>query len=300
MQRLLEDLKIGFHGEVLEQESLSAHTSWKLGGPADLFLVPRSRADLQFALRVIQKNKHSWLVIGNGSNLLVSDLGFRGVVIQLGQLVKIEFLPDGKVEAESGAQLGHLIKACCRKGLGGLEELSGIPGMVGGALLMNAGAIETEIGTLVSQVYLTDGQKEWALRREQVDFEYRHSGLDGKGVITRTLLQLKAADPKELEQRCSKVLARRSAVQKVFGAHAGSVFKNPVGEKAWKLIDKAGLRGRRIGSAEVSNEHCNHIVNLGGASSAEVMALVEEVQQAVLRTSGRHLELEVRLVGWKG
>jgi UDP-N-acetylmuramate dehydrogenase len=299
MQGLLEDLKNGFRGELLEQELLSAHTSWKLGGPADLFLVPQSRADLQYALRVIQKNQQSWLVIGNGSNLLVSDAGFPGVVIQLGQLAKIEFLSGGKVEVESGVQLGHLIKLCCRKGLGGLEELSGIPGMVGGALLMNAGAIDTEIANLVSQVYLTDGQGEWALRREQVDFEYRHSGLDGRGVITRTLLQLEEADPEKLEERRLKVLARRKEVQKVSGAHAGSVFKNPTGEKAWQLIDNAGLRGRRIGNAEVSTEHCNHIVNMGGASSADVLALIEEVQQAVLRTSGRQLELEVCLVGWK-
>ncbi len=299
MQGLLEDLKNGFRGEILEQEPLSAHTSWKLGGPADIFLLPQNRADLQYALRVIQKNQQSWLVIGNGSNLLVSDSGFSGVVIQLGQLAKIEFLTGGKVEVESGVQLGHLIKLCCRKGFGGLEELSGIPGMVGGALLMNAGAIDTEIANFVSQVYLTDGQGEWALRREQVDFEYRHSGLDDKGVITRTMLQLNEADPKELEERRLKILARRKKIQNVSGAHAGSVFKNPAGEKAWQLIDRAGLRGRRIGKAEVSTAHCNHIVNMGGASSVDVLALIEEVQQAVLRTSGRKLELEVRLVGWK-
>jgi len=298
MQGLLEDLQNDFRGEILSQESMSAHTSWKLGGPAELFLVPETQADLQRALRCLRLRKLPWVAIGNGSNLLVSDQGVRGVVIQLGRLTKLDFLPNGKVEVEAGVQLGQLIKACCRKGLGGLENLSGIPGMVGGAILTNAGALETEIGDLVSQVFLTDGLGEWALRRDQVGFSYRHSGLDGKGVISGTLLQLHETDPAELEERYLKVLARRKEVQKVSGAHAGSVFKNPVGESAWKLIDQAGLRGRRIGEAEVSYEHCNHIVNLGGAQSADVLALIEEVIQAVLQTSGKLLELEVRLLGW--
>jgi UDP-N-acetylmuramate dehydrogenase len=299
MKSLLEDLQKDFRGEILSQEPLSAHTSWKLGGPAELYLVPESRADLQLALRCVQRSRQPWMVIGNGTNLLVSDCGFSGVVIQLGQMDKLDFLPGGKVEVEAGVQLGQLITACCRWGFGGLEELSGIPGMVGGALMMNAGALETEIGDLVSQIYLTDGLGEWALRRDQINFSYRHSGLAGKGVISRAVLQLTEADPAELEKRRSEVLERRKAVQRVPGAHAGSVFKNPAGEKAWQLIDKAGLRGRRIGNAEVSTVHCNHIVNLGGASSADVMALIEEVQRGVSEISGRQLELEVCLVGWE-
>lgn len=299
MQDLLEDLNEGFRGEILTQEPMSRHTSWKLGGAAELFLVPQNRADLQFALRCIRRRKLPWLVIGNGSNLLVSDQGVAGVVIQLGRLTRVDFLPGGQVEVEAGVQLGQLIKACCRQGLGGLEELSGIPGMVGGALLMNAGALGTEISQRVSQIFMTDGQGEWSLRREQVDFAYRHSGLDGQGVISGALLQLNETDPGALEERRGGVLARRQVVQKVMGAHAGSVFKNPAGERAWQLIKRAGLPGRRIGNAEVSVEHCNHIVNLGGGRSADVLALIKEVQQAVLQTSGRQLELEVRLVGFE-
>ncbi len=299
MQELLENLQIGFRGEILTHEPMSAHTSWKLGGPADLFLVPESRSDLQLALRLLRQHRQPWLAIGNGTNLLVSDLGVRGAVIQLGKLNKIEFLSGGKIEVEAGVQLSQLIKLCCQQGLGGLEELSGIPGMVGGALLMNAGALETEIGNSVSQIYLTDGQGEWALRRDQVDFAYRYSGLEGRGLISGARLQLKKVDPVVLAAQRRQVLKRRKEVQRVNGAHAGSVFKNPPGEKAWQLIDKAGMRGVRKGSAEVSTEHCNHIVNQGDASAADVLELIRAVQQAVLRTSGIRLELEVRLVGWE-
>lgn len=298
MQELLEQLRTDFSGEILSQEPMSAHTSWKLGGPAELFLIPQSRADLQLALRYIKQRNKPWCVIGNGSNILVSDRGVRGVVLQLDRLNQIIFLPDSMVEVEAGVQLGDLITECCRRGLGGLEELSGIPGLVGGAILSNAGALGTTIGDLVRQVYLTDGLGEWALRREQIDFAYRQSGLEGKGVITGAIFQLEEVYSDAIEGRRAEVLERRRMVQKVTGANAGSVFKNPTGEVAWQLIDKAGMRGRRIGQAEVSVAHCNHIVNLGGARSADVLALIEEVLQAVLRNSGIQLELEVGLIGW--
>lgn len=299
MQGLLADLKNGFRGEILIREPMSAHTSWKLGGPAELFLVPHDQSDLQFALGIMQQREQPWQVVGNGSNLLISDRGVSGVVLQLGKLLKLDFLPHGQVEVEAGVSLGTLIKACCRRGLGGLEELSGIPGTLGGALMMNAGALATEIGNLVRRLTLTDGAGESTLGREQLDFGYRCSGLEGKGVISAALLQLVETDPQGLEQRRLAVLARRQAVQKVAGAHAGSVFKNPPGAKAWQLIDQAGMRGLRKGAAEVSKEHCNHIVNLGGARAAEVRELIEEVRQAVYKTSGIELELEIRLVGWE-
>ncbi len=299
MERLREVLKNDFRGEILDREPMSAHTSWKLGGPAELFLVPQSREDLQLALRNINKYQLPWMVIGNGSNLLVADQGVKAVVIQLRHLDGIVLLPEGKVEVEAGVQLAGLIKTCCSAGLGGLEELSGIPGMVGGALLMNAGALETEIGSLVRQVYLTDGHGEWSLRPEQIDFGYRRSGLGGKGVISCAVLQLTPGDPEVLVERRQQVLARRKEVQTVSGAHAGSVFRNPPGEKAWQLIDQAGMRGRRQGKAQVSPAHCNHIVNLGGASAADVMTLIREIQQTVAQTCNIRLELEVHLAGWE-
>lgn len=299
MRKLLENLKDGFQGEILLDEMMASYTSWKLGGPADLFLVPASRSDLQLALRLLRQYQLPWVVVGNGTNLLVSDRGVRGAVIQVGKLNRIEFLPNGMVEVEAGVQLSELIKSCCREGLGGLEELSGIPGMLGGALLMNAGALETEIGDIVSQVYLTDGQGEWALRRDQIDFGYRYSGLEGRGVISGARLQLKKSDPLVLTEQRRQVLKRRKAVQRVTGAHAGSVFKNPPGEKAWQLIDKAGMRGVSRGAAVVSAEHCNHIVNRDSASATDVWELIREVQQSVLQDSGIQLELEVRLIGWE-
>lgn len=299
MEQLLEDLQQGFRGEIRRREPMSVHTSWKLGGPAELFLVPRDRADLQLALRALSVNRVPWLVLGNGSNLLVADRGIQGAVIHLGGLDHLELLTDGQVEAEAGVQLATLIRACERAGLGGLEQLSGIPGMVGGALLMNAGALETEIGDLVKLVYLTDGHGEWALPREQIDFGYRCSGLAGKGVISAVVLQLEPRDVAELEQRRQQVLQRRQEVQKVAGAHAGSVFKNPPGHKAWQLIDRAELRGLQEGGARIAPEHCNHIVNLGDATAADVKALIDEIRLTVIQTSGIELELEVQLAGWE-
>ncbi|WP_020675402.1 UDP-N-acetylmuramate dehydrogenase [Geopsychrobacter electrodiphilus] len=299
MKQLLENLIQGFQGEFLRQEPMSAHTSWQLGGPAEIFLIPQNREDLQLALRGIHQLRLPWLVLGNGSNLLVSDQGFHGVVLQLKNLSRIDLLPGGKLEVEAGVQLGDLIRRCCQQGLGGLEELSGIPGSIGGALLMNAGALNTEIGNLVNQISLTDGLGEWVLRREQIDFSYRFSGFDQKDVIQSAILKLEEVDPVELETRRQLVLTRRRQVQKVTGAHAGSVFKNPSGESAWKLIEQAGMRGQQRGRALVSPEHCNHIVNLGGASAEDVMTLIKAVQQAVFLNAGQQLELEVRMVGWE-
>jgi UDP-N-acetylmuramate dehydrogenase len=299
MQQFLDILKEGFQGEILHQEPMSAHTSWKLGGPAEIFLIPKNHEDLQLALRALYQTRLPWKVFGNGSNLLVSDLGYSGVVLQLKNLNRIDMLPGGKIEVEAGAKLEDLIKFCCRKGLGGLEELSGIPGLVGGALLMNAGALNTEIGDRVSQVCLTDGLGEWVMRRDQIDFAYRSLGLEDMGIILSAVLSFEEADPVDLEIRRQQVLERRRTVQKVAGAHAGSVFKNPPGISAWKLIDKAGMRGRRRGSAFVSETHCNHIVNFGAASAQDVMDLIQEVRQAVFLKTGQQLELEVCLVGWE-
>lgn len=298
MEQLLENL-IGFRGEIRQQEPMSEHTSWKLGGPAELMLVPESRSDLQLALRQVCRSKLPWLVVGNGSNLLVADEGIRGVVIKLEKLNRIEFLPGGRVEVEAGVLLSRLIKSCGKAGLGGLEELSGIPGTLGGAIVMNAGALNTEIADRVSQVYLTDGHGEWALRREQISFAYRSSGLFGKGIVSGAMLHLEEISTADSAKREEKALERRVRVQNVPGAHAGSVFKNPPKQKAWQLIDQAGLRGRKKGGAEVSEVHCNHIVNHGGATAAEVKSLIEEVQAEVKKTTGVALELEVRLVGWE-
>jgi UDP-N-acetylmuramate dehydrogenase len=299
MKQFLENLTPDFQGEILRQELMSAHTSWKLGGPAEYLLIPKNSYDLQVALRAIHHLGLPWVILGNGSNLLVADVGFPGVVIHLKNLNRIGFLPGGKVEVEAGVLLAELIKHCCRHGLGGLEELSGIPGTVGGAILMNAGALQTEIGNLVNQVSLTDGMGEWVLRREQIDFSYRSSGLDERAVIQAAILQLEEAKPEELEQLRQRVLARRKQVQQVSGFHAGSVFKNPPDGSAWRLIDQSGMRGQQRGQAQISPVHCNHIVNLGEARSQDIMLLIRDVQQAVFLKTAQQLELEVRLVGWE-
>ena len=300
MKSLFEDLKAkGFRGKLSLDEPLAAHTSWKLGGAAEIFAVPIDSKDLQLLLLLAASNAVPWLVIGNGSNLLVADTGVRGLVIYTGAMTGVRFLPDEMVEAEAGITLTQLIRVCCKKGLSGMEELLGIPGTLGGAVLMNAGALDTEIGDLVSQVFLTDGYGEWTLRQEQIDFGYRTSRLEGEGVICRALLQLRRDDAGKLKQRCAEIQKRRRRVQRLSGAHAGSVFKNPPTEKAWQLIERAGLRGKRCGEAQFAETHCNHILNLGGASARDVMQLIDEAKDRVAQVCGVELELEVCLAGWE-
>ncbi|HKJ05316.1 MAG TPA: UDP-N-acetylmuramate dehydrogenase [Geopsychrobacteraceae bacterium] len=297
MERLLSAIHEEFRGEILPDELMISHTSWRIGGPAELFLLPEDSSDLIVLLQVLNRYNAPWVVIGNGTNLLVKDGGIAGAVISLARFDAIDIDVEGLVRVEAGTSLPRLIRQTVSQGLQGLEGLAGIPGSVGGAVLMNAGAGDSEIGSRVETVTLVGPQGERILTRKEAGFCYRASNLSEKGIITSTTLRLQPSDINSLQKACTEKLSWRRHVQAVVGSHAGSVFKNPPGAKAWELIDAAGLRGERRGDAVISPVHCNHIVNLDQATAQDVLELVALTRQRVKEQSGIDLELEVHIVG---
>ncbi len=293
---LFEKLRQGLRGEIRRQEPLSLHTTWRVGGEADLFVVPADRADLGAALALLAGEGAPWMVIGAGSNLLVRDGGIEGAVIHLGKLRRLDVGPGAEVTAEGGLPLMALIRACAERGLAGLEGLAGIPGTVGGGLWMNAGACGQEMADVVSEATLAGpaGEEIWPAAR--LGFGYRRSAI-GERVVVEAKLRLTPADPARLQEEIRAKLLRRREAQGVGLPNAGSVFKNPPGEQAWRLIDQAGLRGASVGGARVSEKHANFIVNAGGATAEDILSLMEEVRRKVEAKTGVVLEPEVRIVG---
>ena len=290
-------MRAALRGEVLTSEPMSRHTTWRIGGPADLFVQPQDRDDLLVALQVLQQVKIPWQVIGKGSNLLVGDGGIRGAVINTARLDRLDFSAAPLVSAEGGLRLMTLVREASRLGLGGLEQLAGIPGTLGGAVAMNAGAGEQDLGRLVRTVVLAgvDGEEEWTA--EQLRFDYRSSNLPAGRVVVAVQLKLIKAEVEGLQEEITQRLLQRRRTQGVGRPNAGSVFKNPPGEQAWKLIDRAGMRGAVVGGARVSERHSNFIVNGGSARAADVLTLMEKIQDRVFRQSGISLEPEVRIIG---
>jgi len=296
-QSLFETLSSRLKGKVTAGELLSRHTTWRVGGPADLFITPADRLDMATALRLLADAGIPWVVIGAGSNVLVRDGGIRGAVIHTGGLRRLDFSGDGRAEAEGGVPLMTLIRESANRGLAGLEALAGIPGTVGGGVIMNAGAAGQEISDVVSEVHLAGPEGETVWRGFQLQFAYRRSNLPPDGVVVAATLQFRAADRDLLQEDIRRRLRERQQAQRVGMPNAGSVFKNPPGMQAWRLIDAAGLRGKAVGGAQVAERHTNFIVNRGGASARDILTLIDRARRAVLEQSGVELEPEVRIVG---
>lgn len=294
---LLDELARRCRGEMLRDEPLWRHTSWQVGGPAAVLFRPANHVDLVKAVRLLAKAAVPWLVIGGGSNLLVRDGGFSGVVLDLKHLDEVRFGGNGLVEAGAGSRLNALVKQLVAAGLGGLEELAGIPGTVGGGVVMNAGAGAQSLGQVVTEVEVLSGETFAWRPAAALQFGYRHSALAADEVVTAVRLQLQPGDAELLAATYAEKLTHRRQAHAVGGPSAGSVFKNPPGGKAWELIDQSGWRGRGIGGARVAERHANFIINAGGAMAADIEALIEAIRADVLRQSGIALEAEVRIVG---
>jgi UDP-N-acetylmuramate dehydrogenase len=294
---LFDILKTALPGRVLADEPMARHTSWRIGGPADLFVRPLDCGELIWVLDRLREHGVPWQVIGGGSNLLVRDGGIRGAVIHPGFLDTMVFETDGRIRAGAGLRLMRLIRATAGRGMGGLERLAGIPATVGGAVAMNAGAGGQDLAGVVRSVTLAgpDGIEEWSAAALQ--FGYRHSAVPTDRIVTEACLELHPADPVALEKEIADRLRHRRTVQGVGRPNAGSVFKNPPQETAWRLIDRAGLRGAALGGAQVSERHSNFIVNCGGARAADVLALIDRIQEQVEQMTGIRLEPEIRVVG---
>ncbi len=296
-QKLLDDLTHRCRGKLLREEPLWRHTTWQVGGPAAALFRPANHVDLVKAVRLLNAAGCLWLVLGGGSNLLVRDGGFPGVVFELHEFNAIRIGTDGLVEAEAGVRLNALIKQLVGAGLGGLEELAGIPGTVGGALVMNAGAGSQEFGRVVEEVEILSGETFTWRPASAFAFGYRQSRLEPGAIITAVRLRLTAADPELLNAGYTERMNHRRQAHAVGGASAGSVFKNPPGKKAWELIAACGWQGRAIGGARVSDRHANFIVNTGQAQAADIETLIETVRAEVARQTGIQLETEVKIVG---
>ena len=285
------------HGRLRENEPMARHTSWRVGGPADRYYTPSSIDDLrQFLASLPADEPIFW--VGLGSNLLVRDGGVRGTVICThGVLAGLERLADGSVRAEAGVPCAKLARQCVRWGLGSAEFFAGIPGTVGGALAMNAGAFGGETWSHVLFVETVDRQGVLHRRdKDAYDISYRSVRGPGEEWFLAATFRFRE-DAKASTADIKALLARRKASQPIGLPSCGSVFRNPPGDHAARLIESAGLKGRRIGGAEVSEKHANFIINTGGASAADIEALVTRVQERVEAASGVRLQPEVRVLG---
>ncbi|MRR53825.1 MAG: UDP-N-acetylmuramate dehydrogenase [Deltaproteobacteria bacterium] len=276
---------------------MARHTSLRVGGPADWFVVPTDTDDLQSLLTLLGEYEIPFLVVGGGYNLLVRDGGIRGCVISLERLNLLEREGDCMVQAGAGVENGALVRFCRKEGLSGLEFLVGIPGRLGGALAMNAGAgggeITDSLETLVTLKDRTLTKRE----KSQLVFGYRFLILEQGEIVIKAAFRLTKADPSVIGGRIAGFLEKRRITQQVGYPNAGSFFKNPAEGPAWHFIDGAGLRGLRIGGAEVSTIHANFLVNRGEASAADFLALAARVKETVREHYGVELQEEVIIVG---
>jgi UDP-N-acetylmuramate dehydrogenase len=294
-----QELRQVFRGEIRTDEPLSKHTSFRIGGPADFYLCPKDLEDLTSAIDFAHSNKLPKFVIGNGTNLLVSDDGIRGIVIDLSQTFNEIESKENSVTAGAGVVLEDLIHYCTERGLSGFESLIGIPGQVGGGIVLNAGAFDTEISDRLSSVRLMDrfGTLE-RKRKSELTFGYRMTGIPRDTIIVEAQFLLKEGNPKDMEISQNNYLRKRKDKQPLSLPSAGSVFKRPVGDFAGRLIEDAGCKGLRIGDAMVSRKHANFIVNCRLASAQDVLRLIDEVKERVRKQFQVELELEIHLIGF--
>ncbi len=276
---------------------MSRHTSLKVGGPVDLYAVPQDAEDLQMLVRQLTEQQIPWLAIGRGYNLLVRDGGIRGAVISLEQFNRIEAVGDGRIRAEAGAENLAVVRFGQQLGLGGVGFISGIPGTIGGAIRMNAGAYGEGVLQHTVCIALLRGGTVCEFCIDELEYGYRRLDLLPGDVVLAATLQLEPRDPAVTETEIRNDLELRRSKHNVGHPSAGSFFKNPAGQAAWRLIDAAGLRGASEGGALVSPVHSNFLVNSGNATAADFLMLSQRVKAAVLEQSGVALEEEVRIVG---
>ena len=277
------------------------HTTFRVGGPADLLLLPRSERQISDALHLLHAYEVPTLVMGKGSNLLVRDGGFRGAVIKLAEDYAGVETSGSSITARAGTRLSALVSAALESGLVGLEFAAGNPGTVGGGVYMNAGAYGGELSDFVTSVRVLERDHVRNYTREQMEFSYRSSRLMRTGgTLLSATFALKRGDTDAARAQMREYNARRREKQPLELPSAGSTFKRPKGGYAGALIEQAGLKGTRIGGAEVSAKHAGFIVNTGGATARDVIALIEHVQSRVYKQCGVQLEPEVRIVGEDG
>lgn len=307
MEAFYEELckSVTEEGSVLREEPMKNHTTFRVGGPAEYFVTVTTTEALQAAVKLCNRYEVPWIVLGNGSNVLVSDAGVRGVVLRLaGEFTTCDIKEDlfnGNAVAAAGA--GMLLSAfamrLARKGLSGFEFAAGIPGSVGGAVMMNAGAYGGEVKDCITQAEIVTayGERE-ILSAEQLKLSYRHSILtEEKGIVTKAWFSFPIGSRLYIFSNIEMLSRRRKEKQPLEYPSAGSTFKRPEGSFAGKLIMEAGLAGKQIGGAAVSEKHCGFVINKDNATAADIYTLMQYVIEKVEETSGIRLEPEVKLLG---
>lgn len=290
-------------GKIFYDVPLSAYTSWRIGGPVDYLAFPQDGADLKKLLAWARRDKIPYFILGKGTNILIRDGGFRGLAISLAEgfchLEVVKSLADEiQVQVGAGLALGEVIDFCMQKGLSGLEFAAGIPGSVGGAIAMNAGAFGGEIKDVLQAVSFMDSHGNMREDpREKLSFSYRALHLPPGDIILGGVFILRPAEINRVQEKIREIIALRQEKQPYDFPSAGSVFRNPQAGPAGRLIERVGLKGYRIGGAQVSEKHANFIINRGEARAKDVLKLIEVVRDRVWRETGVLLELEIKIMG---
>lgn len=293
----IEELKNIFRGHVALNEPLNKYTSFRIGGPADYYLEPLDKDDTVRLILYLHQHQIPFTVIGNGSNLLVSDDGIRGAVINFESGLNNVFLEGDVIVAEAGVRLARFVEFCIQHERKGVEMLAGIPGTIGGAVMMNAGAYGGEISDYLEEVEVLREGQVIKVKKSESGFSYRRSGFQ-RDVILSASFQMPTGDKAEMIRIRRELLVKRNQTQPLNMPNSGSVFKNPQSARAAKLIDEAGLKGTRRGKAMISDRHGNFIVNTGGASANDVLELMRLAKATVKNRFNIMLEPEVKLLGF--
>ena len=301
-QKIYEILKDKLVSSKVEiDEPMNKHTSFKIGGNADIYVVAKQNEDIKTTLQFAKKNEIPFIVLGNGSNVLVGDNGIRGIVLNIateGISINKE-QKYAKVVVQAGEPLAKLAYGFLKENIAGFEFATGIPGTIGGGVFMNAGAYGGEMKDIVKEVtYLNEEGNFITLSNEKCDFSYRHSYFSSHfGIITQVLLQLPYGIQEEIKSKMEEYAKSRKEKQPLTYPSAGSTFKRGTDFITAKLIDECGLKGYTVGKAQISNLHAGFVVNLGGATAKDVLSVIEKVKQEVFLKTGKKIELEIKLLG---
>ncbi|CUV10276.1 UDP-N-acetylenolpyruvoylglucosamine reductase [hydrothermal vent metagenome] len=296
----METLNTMTKGSFLKDEAMAKHTSYRIGGPANAYITPRDKDDLSQILQFANQHGIATYFVGSGSNLLVADEGIDGLVITLGKSLKRLEITGATVFAESGVMLGKMVKECISRNLSGVESMIGVPGTLGGALVMNAGAFGGEISNYLKHVTVMemDGQEK-QYQPGDISFSYRHSTFPDDEIVISAEFELIQSDKETVQEKRAVASGGRKATQPLKFRSAGSVFKNPKEGAAGYYIDQAGLKGTKVGDAEISPIHANFFVNHGKAKASDVVALIRLARETVHDKFGIMLDLEVKPLGFK-
>lgn len=294
----LDDIRRSFEGGIELSEGMARHVTFRIGGPADIYLEPRDKEDAIGLFRYLHEAEVPYVLMGNGSNVLVSDEGIRGAVVNLESGFNYLRCVNGEIIAGAGVKLAKFVDFCIGNGYGGAEMLAGIPGTLGGAVIMNAGAYGGEIADHMLRIELIRNGKLLTIGKEEGGFAYRRSALVDD-IILEAGFRFPPGEPDPLKKTRRELIIKRNAAQPVNWPNAGSIFKNPLGHYAAVLIQECGLKGTRVGGAQISELHANFIINVDNASANDVLALIRVAREAVGAKFGVRLELEIKLIGFE-